>query len=127
MARSLTDRILAGLCGGLGETLRLNAWLIRILVVIAVLLTTGYAALIYVGLWWVVPQRSPVRATRAPALNLIGVVVVMVLMGALWVSREAAWLRVTAADAGVIPGTSLFLPLTLLILSLLFFLRQIRN
>ncbi len=68
--RSQSERMLGGVCGGLGAYLGIDPTLIR-LVFVAALLLFGHGLLLYLILWLVVPleplgQPVPVRAP-APA------------------------------------------------------------
>ena len=65
--RSLTDRWIGGVCGGLGDQTGIPAWSWRILFVLAAFLH-GVGVLMYVLLWIFVPVRlapaKPVEAGR---------------------------------------------------------------
>jgi|UniRef100_A0A7V3E711 phage shock protein PspC (stress-responsive transcriptional regulator) len=54
--RSYTDKMLGGVCGGLGEYFDIDPVIIRVLFVIAVLFGGG-GILAYIILWIVIPQR----------------------------------------------------------------------
>jgi phage shock protein PspC (stress-responsive transcriptional regulator) len=51
------DRMLGGVCGGLGEYLGVDPTVLRLLWVI-VFLSTGVGGFLYVVAWWVVPPRD---------------------------------------------------------------------
>ncbi len=53
--RSSTDRMVAGVCGGLAETFNVDAALIRLAAVAAVIFTWGGALLAYLVAWLVMP------------------------------------------------------------------------
>ena len=53
--RSVTDRQIAGVCGGLAETFGWDATLIRVLALLLAL-TTGSGFLAYLVMWIVVPE-----------------------------------------------------------------------
>jgi phage shock protein C len=53
--RSRTDRMLAGVCGGLAKYFNLDATLIRVLFV--ALTVMGPGALIYLAMWVIVPNE----------------------------------------------------------------------
>jgi phage shock protein C len=57
--RSLTDRWVGGVCGGLGELTGIPSWSWRILFVLTALLH-GLGAVMYVLLWVFVPVRAGV-------------------------------------------------------------------
>lgn len=55
--RSATDRIIAGVCGGLGEYFHADSTLFRTLfAALAVLGGSGF--ILYIALWIVIPARS---------------------------------------------------------------------
>ena len=64
--RSLTDRWIGGVCGGLGETTGIPAWSWRILFVLMAFLH-GLGVIMYVLLWIFVPVEKVVRQPIAPA------------------------------------------------------------
>jgi phage shock protein C len=55
--RSRTDRVIAGVCGGLADYFGVDPILVRVLWVVAVL-SFGAGLLAYVLLWLFVPQES---------------------------------------------------------------------
>src|SRR5829696_6121767 len=63
--RSRTDRMLGGVCGGLAETLGIDAALLRIALVAATVLGFGAAAVIYLVCWIVVPETPEAPAVPA--------------------------------------------------------------
>ncbi|HEX8928129.1 MAG TPA: PspC domain-containing protein [Actinomycetota bacterium] len=54
--RSKTNRMLAGVCGGLAEYLNTDATLIRVLFVLLTVLG-GAGPIIYLGMWIIVPNQ----------------------------------------------------------------------
>jgi phage shock protein C len=54
--RSKTDRVLAGVCGGLAEYFHLDATLIRVLFVLLAVLG-GAGLVLYVAMWIIVPNQ----------------------------------------------------------------------
>jgi len=60
--RSETDRMIAGLCGGLGEYFLIDPVIVRL---IAVLLAfaSGVGVIVYILLWIIVPTKSRIGAT----------------------------------------------------------------
>lgn len=60
--RSETNRVLGGVCGGLGEVFNIDPTLVRILFVLAALFG-GSGILFYLVLWVVIPARSKVSNT----------------------------------------------------------------
>jgi phage shock protein C len=56
LRRSRTDRLLAGVCGGLAESLDADAGLLRVLLVALTLITGGAAAVVYAAAWVLTPD-----------------------------------------------------------------------
>lgn len=63
LVRSTSDRMLGGVCGGLARYFGLDATIVRLVFVLAVL--SGLSPLIYLILWIVMPQEG----TVAPPAN----------------------------------------------------------
>ncbi|MDR2980576.1 MAG: PspC domain-containing protein [Bacteroidales bacterium] len=55
--RSLNDKKIAGVCGGLGEYFNIDPTLIRV-IFLALFLGAGIGLLLYLILWLVVPNES---------------------------------------------------------------------
>ena len=68
MARSLHDRWIGGVCGGLAVATSIPAWAWRILFVLTTLLH-GLGLLMYVLLWIFVPLEKPDSQQRSGSLN----------------------------------------------------------
>jgi len=114
MFRSFTNRLIGGVCAGLGRSTPLNAWIWRILFIVLTLLTQGAAAVAYLLLWWILPLQSPTeRQSPNLLLTLFGVLAtVAIIVG--WFAR---------ADM----GTDLYWGLVLLAVAIVFFLKQLRG
>ncbi|WP_285506433.1 PspC domain-containing protein [Actinokineospora sp. NBRC 105648] len=56
--RSRTDRMVAGVCGGLARSLGVDAPLVRVILVAATLLGFGTGALIYLACWILMPEEA---------------------------------------------------------------------
>ncbi|MFZ5980397.1 MAG: PspC domain-containing protein [Candidatus Zixiibacteriota bacterium] len=54
--RSLTDRKIAGVCGGLGQYFDVDPTLIRLLMAILTIIGVGTGLLIYIIAWIVMPE-----------------------------------------------------------------------
>lgn len=120
MQKSFTDRVFAGVCGGLGATLHLNAWLVRLLFLILTIASLGAFAVVYVLLWWVVPQESYVtHRRRRQRFSVLLALLLIGLMIAAWIGRDMGYLR-------AVNGADLFWPAAAAFLSFVFFLRQVR-
>jgi len=57
--RSRTEKMIAGVCGGLAEYLNVDPTIVRVLWVLLVLLA-GTGGLLYIILWVVMPLEAPV-------------------------------------------------------------------
>lgn len=55
VARSLQDRVLGGVCGGLGAYLGIAPWWIRLAFAVLTIFSGGVAALLYLLLGWTMP------------------------------------------------------------------------
>ncbi|MFS0723531.1 PspC domain-containing protein [Paenibacillus sp. 1P07SE] len=58
--RSTRDRKLLGLCGGVAEMLNIDATLLRVLFIVAVIFSSGAMILVYILAGLVVPKEPPV-------------------------------------------------------------------
>lgn len=56
LRRSRSDRMVAGVCGGIAEMIGVDAPIVRILLVAATLLGFGAGAILYLVAWMVVPE-----------------------------------------------------------------------
>jgi len=65
--RSKKDRVVAGVCGGIAEYTSWDVKLIRFLSVIIILIT-GWAFLLYVLLWLLIPQATNVSQIKTTSL-----------------------------------------------------------
>jgi phage shock protein PspC (stress-responsive transcriptional regulator) len=63
--RSTSDRMVAGVCGGLAAYLDLDPTLVRILWVIVVLFG-GFGVLLYLIMWIIVPEAPPTAWQPGP-------------------------------------------------------------
>lgn len=59
--RSRTNRVFAGVCGGLGEYLDLDPTLVRVAWVIVTIMSVGLGLAAYVLLWLLAPEEGEVR------------------------------------------------------------------
>lgn len=64
LVRSASDRMIGGVCGGLARYFGIDATIVRLVFVLAVL--SGLSPLIYVILWIVMPQEGAPRPTVTP-------------------------------------------------------------
>lgn len=63
--RSRTEKMIAGVCGGLGEYFDVDPVLVRLGFVILTILGSGVGVLIYLVLWIVIPKEGTLTATRS--------------------------------------------------------------
>ena len=120
MYRSFTNRVFGGVCGGLGALLPLNAWWFRTFFVILSILTVGAFALLYLTLWMLVPQQTPVGRQRGGSGLFLLVILLVIATLAGW----GAWLNGGLRGP---TGEPLYLLALLLLVSIVFFLRQLRG
>jgi phage shock protein C len=64
--RSRTNRMVAGVCGGIAEYSSMDPTIVRVLFVILAFVTGGGALLAYPILWMVVPETPQQAATWTP-------------------------------------------------------------
>ncbi|HBB64430.1 MAG: phage shock protein C [candidate division WS6 bacterium GW2011_GWC1_33_20] len=66
--RSETDRMIGGVCGGLGEYFGIDSTIVRLLFALIVLYG-GTGLLLYIILWIVVPTRSSSNITSEDVMS----------------------------------------------------------
>jgi phage shock protein PspC (stress-responsive transcriptional regulator) len=92
LRRSSTQRVAAGLCGGLGRYLGLDPTVLRLLFVVLTVFSSGFGLLLYAGGWLVIPRDDqplsiaqrrlqPVRAGRGKGRFIASVVGLAILLG----------------------------------------------
>jgi phage shock protein C len=126
LTRSLTDRALGGVCGGLGAYLGVDPWWIRVMFVVLGLFTAGTGVLIYLALWFILPPETladiPVdsdamrrRVTSPETVIMIGGAVI------------AMGLIVLARNLGVLSGDNgdAFLPLVIIVFGFTLLVKQL--
>ena len=60
LVRSASDRMIAGVCGGIAAWLGWNPTLVRVLYVVVSILSAAFPGiLVYIVLWIVMPSRPP--------------------------------------------------------------------
>lgn len=126
LTRSLQDRVLGGVCGGIGSYIGVDPWWVRVAFVILGAFTSGTGILIYVGLWLLLPGQSlqdlqlqhaadAVVRSRPEMIILIGGAVIV--MGLIVLARNLGVLESAEGDA--------FLPLVVIVLGLMLLAKQI--
>jgi phage shock protein PspC (stress-responsive transcriptional regulator) len=59
LRRSTDDRQIAGVCGGLAKNLGWDSGKLRIIWVLATIFTAFAGVVIYLALWYLIPQEPP--------------------------------------------------------------------
>jgi phage shock protein C len=114
LTRNLTDRVLGGVCGGLGRYVGVDPWWVRALFVVLGLFTAGTGALIYLALWFILPAQTladiPAGADKVGRVSQPETVVLagmaVIAMGVIILARNLGILSGTGGDA--------FLPLVVI-------------
>ncbi|MDT7555768.1 MAG: phage shock protein [Pseudonocardiales bacterium] len=65
--RSRDERMIAGVCGGLAETLGIDVVILRLALVLATVLGLGAGVILYVACWILMPASPLTGPTAAPA------------------------------------------------------------
>ena len=115
MTRLLENRILGGVCSGLGRSTPISAWIWRIIWLLLIPLTGGTAILLYAMWWWVLPEQSFNDVEVGRFLPTIAVIALSLIVIGGWFVRETL-VSNTGAD--------LYIPLMLLLTSLVFLSQQ---
>ncbi len=68
LARSVSDKMIGGVCGGLARYFGIDATIVRLVFVLAVL--SGLSPLVYIILWIVIPQEGVPTAVASAAPQL---------------------------------------------------------
>ncbi len=130
LTRNLTERVLGGVCSGLGATLAIDAWWVRAVFALLTIAIPGFGILLYVLLWLTVPAQGlsdlpPVsansdeaeRPARAESVLLVGFGSIL------------AGVVVLAYSANLLKGAQdeLLTPALLLLIGLALLARQFRR
>ena len=67
LKRSRTNRMIAGVCGGIGEYFEIDPTVVRLVWVVVTVLTSGIGILAYVLAVLVVPEEAPPAAGAPPS------------------------------------------------------------
>lgn len=59
LRRSRSDKMIAGVCGGVAKMIGVDAAILRIILVAATLLGFGTGAILYVAAWILMPVEEP--------------------------------------------------------------------
>ena len=72
LARSQTDRMVSGVCGGLGAYLGIEAVWVRLFFVLITVVPNGFGLLVYLILWIIMPEagRENMTASQTAQANV---------------------------------------------------------
>jgi phage shock protein C len=126
LTRSLTDRTLGGVCGGLGTYIGINPWWVRGMFIILGLFTAGTGVLIYLALWFMLPPETLLDIPRDPAMlrrRMTRPETMIVIGGAVIVMG----LIVLARNLGVLSGEhgDAFLPIVVIFFGFMLLVKQL--
>ena len=110
MKRLLENRILGGVCSGLGAVTPINVWLWRIIWIVLTLITGGTAGLLYVMWWWLLPEQSFNDIEVGRFLRTISSIVCAGIVLGGWFARDSL-----VAEGGADLYTPIVLSLTALV------------
>ena len=69
LVRSRTDKMVGGVCGGIGEYFNIDPTLVRVVFAILVLIGVGSPLLLYLLLWIIMPAADSPRAMLSETAN----------------------------------------------------------
>lgn len=116
MVRSFSNRIFGGVCGGLGNSTPINAWIWRIAFIALSIGTFGLGIALYLLWWWLLPMGSPVRRNTSAGLRgLLTILLTITLVGGLIVRENLTELV----------GADIFIEGVVLVLAFVLLLKQI--
>ncbi|WP_119073065.1 PspC domain-containing protein [Aggregatilinea lenta] len=125
LTRSLIDRVLGGVCGGLAAYIGVGPWWVRAVFIVLGVFTAGTGILIYLALWLTLPAQSladldDLANRRARAIPRAETVI---MIGGLVIGMG---LILLARSLGMLDGANgdVFLPAALLLFGLLLILKQ---
>ncbi|GAB1420349.1 hypothetical protein MASR2M15_04420 [Anaerolineales bacterium] len=106
MYRNYTNRIFAGVCGGLAEFTPINSWIWRLLFILGTLLSGGSLALVYLMLWWLLPLAMPSNPRPLQLFPTLTAVILSVVILGLYFLRDQL---LTPAGFSMAPALMLLL------------------
>lgn len=126
LTRSLTDRTLGGVCGGLGAYIGVSPWWVRGMFIVLGLFTAGTGVLIYLALWFMLPPETLTDIPRDPSAMRRRVThpeTMIVIGGAVIVMG----LIVLARNLGVLSGKNgdAFLPIVVIFFGFMLLVKQL--
>jgi phage shock protein C len=130
LTRSALDRVLGGVCGGIGSYLGVSGWWVRAAFIALALTTFGFGVLLYALLWAIIPGQSisevppilrpgeapPPRFARPETTLILGTVAILVGI-------------VVLAQGGALQGvrSDILAPITLLLIGFVVLLKHVRG
>lgn len=120
MYRSFTDRVLGGVCGGLGAILPISPWGFRVVFLVLSVVTLGAFVLLYLSLWMLIPQQTFLTRQRGGAGLLLVTFVLTLGVSVGWLVWAGGGLRGPGDEPVYWAGL-------LLMTAGIFFLRQLRG
>lgn len=70
LTRSIDDRWIAGICGGIAEYTGINSTLLRLILVVLTMCGFGSLILVYLIAWLIMPQEQPPSSIADPSGSL---------------------------------------------------------
>jgi phage shock protein PspC (stress-responsive transcriptional regulator) len=129
LTRNMINRVLSGVCGGLGAYLGINAWWVRAAFIGLTLFTYGAGFLLYLVLWLALPQQTLADLTDLPnPLDMSNrarpETLILLGMGVIFVG-----LLVMAFNLGVVNNTNggALLPFAVILLGITLLAQQLRS
>lgn len=118
MNRSFTNRVFGGVCGGIGETLRINPWILRVIFVLFAVASLGAGILMYLMLWVALPQESLIESARSNTFSFLLFIAILIAIIGTWLAQLGGQLTTDT-------GQNLYYPILFMAFSLIFLLRQV--
>lgn len=127
LTRSMLDRTIAGVCGGIGQYLGIDSWWVRGALLIFSLFTLGTSAVIYAALWLLIPQQTiDELAAGDPAGKISVSAETLILMG---LGITVLGIIFLSVSLGVLQGTrgDILLPFGVIGLGIVLLFQQLRR
>ena len=131
LTRNMLNRVLGGVCGGIGSYLGISGWWVRAAFAALVLTNVGLGLLLYVLLWFIIPGQTladlpPILHPGEPRTPRYARPEGMLLLGAGTIVIGAVLL---AQGAGILQGSAsqLLTPGMLFIIGLVLLAKHLRG
>lgn len=132
LRRSMLDRVLGGVCGGIGECLGISGWWVRAASFALAITSLPFGLLIYALLWVSIPMQradrlpplvrpgeaAPARYTQPESVLLLGALAI--LIGAIALADKTGVLQASG-------GGDLLPPVMLLLIGLVILFKHLRG